>query len=62
MQPGDLLYFSKNGISAHHATIVTKVDGSMIYYAGHTSPAFDKPLSSGIGSETVFIIKVNDDA
>lgn len=34
----------------------------MIYYAGHTSAAFDKPLSEGMGDEIVFIVKTFDDA
>jgi len=61
IQPGDLLYFSNhNGV--HHATIVTMVDTEMIYYSGHTNSALNKPLSSGIGNDTVYIIRIFDDA
>ncbi len=62
VQSGDLLFFSNDGISAYHAAIITTVDDNMIYYAGHTRSAFDKPLSSGIGSKTAFIIRIYDDA
>ena len=40
----------------------SKVDNNMIYYAGHTNSAFDKPLSEGIGNDTVFIVRIRDDA
>jgi cell wall-associated NlpC family hydrolase len=62
IQPGDLLYFAPDGETVHHATIITKVDNNKIYYAGHTNSAFDKPLSEGIGNDTVFIVRIRDDA
>ena len=62
VQPGDLLYFSTDGILVHHATIVTKVENGMIYFAAHTRAQFDCPLSEKIGSETIFIIRIDDNA
>ena len=62
VQPGDLLYFSRDGITAHHATIITKVENGMIFFGAHTSPQFDCPLSEKIGSETIFIIRIDNDA
>jgi hypothetical protein len=56
------LYFSSDGVSMHHATMITKVSDGMIYYGAHSSSQFDCPLSEKLGSETVFIIKIFDDA
>lgn len=47
IRPGDLLYFDEgdnNGI--HHAAIITKVNKKSIYYAAHSSPAYDKNISN----------------
>lgn len=62
IQMGDLLYFAEDGTNPHHATIITKVCGGEIYYAGHTSSRFDKALSEAIGSEVCYIIRLRDDA
>ncbi len=56
IQAGDLLYFVNTSGNIHHATIITKVDSGMIYYAGHTRSCYDRPLSEGIGDESVMII------
>ncbi len=62
IQPGDVIFFNngseKNG-GWHHAAIVTKVEAGMIYYAAHSSNAYDKPLSDGIGSDTVSIVRID---
>ena len=59
VKPGDLLYFAnENGV--HHATIITKVDDQMIYYAGHTRSQFDEPLGPHMGSDFVYIVKISD--
>lgn len=57
-QTGDLLYFVNASGYIHHATIITKVDAGMIYYAGHTRSCYDCPLSKGIGDESVMIIMI----
>ena len=62
VQPGDLLYFSSDGKNAYHATIITKVENGMIYYAGHSQSRYDQPLRDSMGSDSVFIIRINDDA
>ena len=55
--PGDLMYF-KNNAGLHHSVIITKVEDGMIYYAGHTNNCFDKPLSEGMGSDSIVIIHI----
>lgn len=63
VQPGDLMYFAgENGDEVHHAVIVTKVDENEIYYAGHTSSAYNKPLSQNLNGEKVLIVRIKDDA
>lgn len=62
VQPGDLLYFSNDGATMHHATIVSKVSNGEIYFAAHSNPQFDCSLSSKIGKETIYIIRIYDDA
>ena len=62
VQPGDLLFFSSNGYSVKHAAIVSKVEDGMIYYAAHTDPCFDKPLTSAQDSAAFFIIRIYDNA
>ena len=59
IQAGDLLYFVENG-TVHHATIISSVSDSMIYFAGHTKSRFDEPLSGHIDSGGVFIIMMGD--
>ena len=55
VQAGDLLYFAnKNGV--HHATIITKVENGMIYYAGHTRSTFDEPLDQKMNQDSVYIV------
>ena len=63
IQPGDLLYFSSAPDKLpYHATIITDVNNDEIYYSGHTKSRFDYPLSASIGDETVFIIRIFDEA
>lgn len=63
IQSGDLMYFAKDSESVpHHATIITKVENGDIFYAGNTRSVFDRSLTEAIGDETVFIIKIFDDA
>ncbi len=62
IQPGDLLYFSKDGKTAYHAAIISKVEDGMIYYAAHTRPQFDCPLSDTMGDDIVFIVRISDNA
>lgn len=50
-----MLYFAnKNGV--HHATIITKVENGMIYYAGHTRSTFDEPLDQKMNQDSVYIV------
>ena len=62
IQTGDLLYFSTDGLTVHHATIITTVTDNMIYFAGHTSSQYDCSLADKMGSETIFIVRICDDA
>lgn len=63
IQAGDLLYFAgENGDNPHHATIVTKVEGGDIFYAGHTNERFDYSLTSANSNEYFFVIRLFDDA
>ena len=59
IQAGDLMYFVNQSGNVHHATIITKVENDMIYYAGHTSSCFNRPLIKGIGDESVIIIMIS---
>lgn len=58
VQAGDIMYFVDSSGIIHHATIITKVDGGMIYYAGHTKSRYDYSLAEGIKDDSVFIIKI----
>ena len=62
VQPGDLLYWD-DGDGAHHATIVTKVENSHIYYSGNTDEKIDFDLETAMGNngESVHIVKLKDE-
>ena len=62
VRPGDLLYFSSDGETAYHATMVSKVENGMIYYTAHSRSRFDSPLSDTLGESTVLIVRIRDDA
>ena len=62
VQKGDLLYFSSDGVNAYHATIVSKVENGMIYYAAHSQPRYDQPLEDSMETNTIFIVRINDNA
>ena len=59
IQKGDLMFF-ENDTGIFHATIISSVDESMIYYAGNSSKQFDKALKDGLGSDSVKIVIMND--
>ena len=61
IQKGDLLYFCNSKGEVYHATIISNVDSSMIYYAAHSAPNFDKPLSS-FTVYNVIVVRICDDA
>ena len=42
---GDIMYLQFDKDYPHHATIISKVEGGMIYYAAHTISRNDQPLS-----------------
>ncbi len=58
VRQGDLMYFVNEGDGIHHSTIITKVENGMIYFAGHTSPCFDRPLGISMDSEAIYIIRI----
>lgn len=62
VQPGDLLYWGKNN-DIHHATIVTKVENSHIFYSGNTEQRTDYDLQTAMSDnrEPVHIIKLKDE-
>lgn len=63
IQKGDLLYWSEDGgNSAYHATIINKVSQTDILFAGHTSSAYDKKLSTTMkdNGKSVMIIRMKD--
>jgi RHS repeat-associated protein len=63
IQTGDLLYWSSDGgNSMHHATIISSVSSTDIFYSGNTSSRFDHSLRGAIGSGTVYIVRLRDDA
>lgn len=61
IQQGDLLYWSSaDADDIYHATIISKVDDEMIYYAGNTQRQFDQSLADSLGNSTVYIIRINN--
>ena len=65
IQAGDLMYFgeidAEGNTVIHHATIISKVDSTSIFYAGNTNSRFDYPLIRSFISpdnEMVFIVQV----
>ncbi len=56
IQKGDILYFVNDQGIVGHAAIITSVDSSMIYYAGHTEQRFNEPLSGHISEGGVYVV------
>ena len=58
------IQFTFSGVTKDpvHATIITSVSDGIIKFGAHTSPQFDCDLADKIGSETIFIIRICDDA
>ena len=46
MKAGDVMYLKFDEDYPHHATIISKVENGMIYYAAHTRDTDREPLSS----------------
>lgn len=42
---GNIMYLKFDQDRPHHATIISKIDNGMIYYAAHTTPQDGKKLS-----------------
>lgn len=42
---GDIMYLKWDKDYPHHATIISKIENSMIYYTAHTDSYNKKPLS-----------------
>jgi hypothetical protein len=62
IQMSDLLYWSNDGGNTmYHATIISRVTDTGIYYAGNTSSRFDHPLMDSIGNGTVYIVRLKDE-
>ncbi len=60
IQKGDLLYWSNDGETVHHASMISTVTNNDIKYTAHSDPYYDESLNEKIGSETVFIVRMND--
>jgi RHS repeat-associated protein len=61
IKPGDLMYFaSKDGV--HHATMITKVTNTEIFFTAHTNNRKDYALGEALGDERVYIVRIRDDA
>lgn len=63
VQKGDLLYFASGDSedSIYHSTIISSVSNGDIFYAAHSGPNYDQPLSEK-SFTTVFIVRISDDA
>ena len=61
VQPGDLLYFVKDG-KIHHAAVITKIADGKIYYNGHTSSRKEQDLSETMGNDAIYIVRIKDEA
>ena len=46
VKAGDVMYLKFDEDYPHHATIISKVENGMIYYAAHTRDTDREPLSS----------------
>ena len=46
VKAGDVMYLKFDEEYPHHATIISKVEDGMIYYAAHTRDTDREPLSS----------------
>ena len=46
VKAGDVMYLQFDEDYPHHATIISKVENGMIYYAAHTRDTDREPLSS----------------
>ena len=63
IQKGDLMFFAyRDTGEVYHATIITKVDNTDIYYSAHTDPRLDEPLSNHLDKNMVYIIRIRDEA
>lgn len=64
IEKGDLMYLEWHGSNGpHHATIISKVDKNMIYYAGHTGSQIRKPISEFFKEYTdakIHILKIRN--
>ena len=61
---GDVLFFWFNGYSYYsHATIITKITDTEIYYSAHTSARFNQALSKKLnGVYCICIVHIKDNA
>ena len=59
IREGDLLFFFFF-FEISHATIISKVNDSMIYFAGHTSSRFDEPLLDHFPSDGVYVVVIGN--
>ena len=58
---GDIMYLQWDKDYPHHATIISKIENDMIYYATHTNPRKEEPLSNFFeenGDSKAYILKV----
>lgn len=46
VKPGDIMYLKWDKDYPHHATIISKIENGMIYYAAHTREVGTEPLSN----------------
>ena len=63
IQKGDILYFSSDKETAHHATIISDVKEDTIFFSSHSEPFLSKNIIDGLADlkgGTFYIIRIND--
>ena len=63
IQTGDLLYWDRKGKGVTHASIISKVAGDEILFAGNTRARFDYSVKNALGDYKggIYIIKIKDE-
>ena len=63
IQTGDLLYWDRKGKGVTHASIISKVTGDEILFAGNTRARFDYSVKNALGDYKggIYIIKIKDE-
>lgn len=63
IQKGDLMFFSNDNETAHHATLIHDVNENGIYFSSHSEPFINKNLVDAMedsSGETFFIVRIKD--